>query len=76
MNMDAAVMGHSHHGDEPQALSGRGCAPRLAAGTVVEADDGGTAYGIAHEHRHEQEGRVHDDAVGGHAVLPARRSSW
>ena len=41
----------------------------MVAGTVVEADDGRTAHGIAHEHRHEQEGRVHDDAVGGHAVL-------
>ena len=41
----------------------------MVAGTVVEADDGRTAHGIAHEHRHEQEGCVHDDTVGGHAVL-------
>ena len=41
----------------------------MVAGTVVEADDGRTAHGIAHEHRHEQEGRVHDDTVGGHAIL-------
>ena len=39
------------------------------AGTVVVADDGGAADGIADEHRHEQEGRIHDDAVGRHAVF-------
>ncbi len=61
--------GHSHHGDEPQAFPVEVVHLGVVAGTVVEADDGCTAHGIALEHRHEQEGRGHDDAVGGHAVL-------
>ena len=40
--------------------------------TVVEADDGRTAEGVAHIHGNEQEAGVHDDAVGGHAVFPGK----
>ena len=39
-------------------------------GTVVEADDGGGADGEADEHGDEDEVDVHDDTVGGNAVLP------
>ena len=42
----------------------------MVARTVMEADDGCAAHGIAHEHRHEQEGGIHDDAVSRHAVFP------
>ena len=41
----------------------------MVACAVVIADDGGAADGIAHEHRHEQKRRIHDDAVGRHAVF-------
>ena len=38
----------------------------------MEADDGCAAHGIAHEHRHKQEGSVHDDAVSRHAVFSGK----
>ena len=38
----------------------------------MEADDGCAAHGIAHEHRHKQERRVHDDTIGGHAILSGK----
>lgn len=41
----------------------------MVACAVVVADDGGAADGIAHEDGHEEEGRVHDDAIGRHAVF-------
>ena len=42
------------------------------ARAVMEADDGCAAHGIAHEHRHKQEGSVHDDAVSRHAVFSGK----
>ena len=43
---------------------------RVVLGAVVEADDGGRADTQANEHGDEDEVDVHDDAVGGDAVLP------
>ncbi len=37
--------------------------------SVLEANKRRRADGVAHEHRREHHGRVHDDAVGRHAVL-------
>ena len=44
----------------------------MVARAVMEADDGCAAHGIAHKHRHKQEGRVHDDAVSRHAVFSGK----
>ena len=63
---------HGHHADEPEALGVKVVQLGMVASTVVVADDGRAAHGIAHEDRHEQEGRIHDDAVSRHAVLPGK----
>ena len=44
----------------------------MVPGTVVVADDGRTADGIPHKHRHKQESRIHDDAVSRHPILPGK----
>ena len=44
----------------------------VVARAVMEADDGCAAHRIAHEHRHKQEGSVHDDAVSRHAVFSGK----
>ena len=44
----------------------------VVARAVMEADDGCAAHGIAHEHRHKQEGCVHDDAVSRHTVFSGK----
>ena len=62
--------GHRHHGDQAQALLVEVMHLGMVARAVMEADDGCAAHGIAHEHRHKQEGSVHDDAVSRHAVFP------
>ena len=63
--------GHSHcnHADELQALAVEVVDFFAVIGTIVVADDGRTAHSVAHKHRHEQEGRIHDHTVSGHAIL-------
>ena len=63
--------GHSHcnHADELQALAVEVVDLFAVIGTVVVADDGSTAHGVAHKHCHEQEGCIHDHTIGGHAIL-------
>ena len=58
-----------HHADEAEAHGIKVVDLPVIAGTVVVADDGGAADGIAHEDGHKEEGRIHDDAVSRHAVL-------
>ena len=62
--------GHRHHGDQAQALLVEVMHLGVVARAVMEADDGRAAHGIAHEHCHEQESGIHDDAVSRHAVFP------
>ena len=58
-----------HHADEAKALGVEVVQLGMVACAVVVADDGGAADGIAHEDGHEEEGRIHDDAIGRHAVF-------
>ena len=63
---------HRNHADELQALAVEVVDLFAVIGTIVVADDGRTAEGVAHIHGNEQEAGVHDDAVGGHAVFPGK----
>ena len=60
---------HRNHADELQALAVEVVDLFAVIGTIVVADDGRAAHGVAHKHRHEQEGCVHDHTIGGHAIL-------
>ena len=61
-----------YHADEPQTLGIEIMHLGMVPGTVVVADDGSAAHGIAHEDRHKQERRVHDDAISRHTVLACK----
>ena len=62
--------GAAGDGDQGQALAEQVVQLVPVGGPEVEADDRGAAHGVAQEDGHENKVHVHNDPIGGHAVLP------